>query len=62
MGSRTCEVWAVANHRWRRIKDRLVYGHVRHVCVMTREFAQEHLADHMCSCGFTYPHQSTDND
>jgi len=62
MGSRTCEVWAIHKEGFGRIEDRLKYGHAKHVCVRTREFAQEHDGDHQCSCGFTYPKQETDND
>lgn len=62
MGSRACEVWAVANDPLRRIRERVRYGHVKHVCTRSREFAQEHEGDHQCSCGITYPKGPTDND
>lgn len=62
MGSRTCDVWAIHKQRRGRIKDLVKHKHKKHVCVRTREFAQEHEGDHKCSCGFTYPKGPTDND
>jgi hypothetical protein len=38
------------------------YGHTKHVCIRTREFAQEHEGDHRCACGLTWAKQDTDND
>lgn len=57
-----CEVWAIHKEISGRIADLFKYGHKKHVCVRTREFAQEHEGDHYCSCGMTYPKQETDND
>lgn len=62
MGLRTCDVWAIHKDALGRAKDLMHYGHEKHVCVLTRRFMQEHEGDHLCSCGFTYPKQETDND
>jgi hypothetical protein len=62
MGLRACGVWAVANDPLRRIRERVRCGHVKHVCIRSREFGQEHEGDHRCSCGTTYPKGPTDND
>lgn len=62
MGSRTCEVWAIRTDLLGKIQDRVRYGHVKHVCIRTREFAQEHQGDHECSCGLIYARSETDND
>lgn len=59
---RPCEVWAIPRKRLGRIKHRMTYGHKRHECIVERGFAMEHEADHKCACGFTWPHQSSDND
>jgi len=62
VGARPCEVWARHGKRTGRIRDLIRHGHVRHVCVRERQFAQEHEGDHRCACGFQYPKQDGDDD
>lgn len=59
---RICEVWAEPINPADQESHRVRYGHSRHECIRTREFAQEHEGFHECECGLHWQKQPSDND
>lgn len=58
---RECEAEMYYHKGWRRLIDRILYGHPKHVCIQMRPFAMPHEGPHKCGCGKTFDPISTNN-